>query len=224
MEISSPELPGIRLLPGALYTVFTKTDLRGFKPMRRLTASLTAAFVLFVASAIAAQQNDSPTANPAHQSEPVTIKPAQVGDTPNVSSDTSGKHFFAGQPSESDLAEFAKRGVKTIVNLRTEPEMAQLGFDEKAAVESAGMKYVNLPMGRDLPSNEDLAKMFDALDAAQGAPVLLHCASSNRVGAVWALYRIDRAGLTADQAEAEGRAAGMKSDAFVEVVRARAQK
>jgi protein tyrosine phosphatase (PTP) superfamily phosphohydrolase (DUF442 family) len=79
-------------------------------------------------------------------------------------------------------------------------------------------------MGRDIPSNEDLAAMFNALDAANDGPVLLHCASSNRVGAVWALYRIDRAGLTADQAEAEGRAAGMKADNFVQAVRDRAGK
>jgi len=66
--------------------------------------------------------------------------------------------------------------------------------------------------------------MFDALDAAKDAPLLLHCASSNRVGTVWALYRIKNEGLNADEAEATGRAAGMKADPFVQAVRDRAAK
>lgn len=152
------------------------------------------------------------------------IAPIKVGSTSTVSARAEGDVYFAAQPVQADLDTFARIGVKTVINLRTELEMAQIGFDEEAAVEAAGMKYVNLPMGRDIPTNEDLAAMFNALDTAKDGPVLLHCASSNRVGAVWALYRIDRAGLTADQAEAEGRAAGMKADGFVQAVRDRAKK
>ena len=73
-------------------------------------------------------------------------------------------------------------------------------------------------MGRELPSDEDLQSIFQVIDTAEDAPVLVHCASSNRVGTVWSLYRADRGGLSADEAIAEGRAAGMTSDAFAEGV------
>jgi uncharacterized protein (TIGR01244 family) len=150
------------------------------------------------------------------------IAPITVGETRNVSAHESGNFYFAGQPTEADLKTFAHLGVKTIVNIRSEAEMSQLDFDERQVAEAAGMNYVNLPMGREIPSDDELAQMFDALDTAKDAPVLMHCASSNRVGTVWALYRANRAGLNADQAEAEGRAAGMRADSFVRAVRERA--
>ena len=49
--------------------------------------------------------------------------------------------------------------------------------------------------------------------------MLLHCASSNRVGAVWAAYRNGK-GADIEAAIAEGKAAGMRAPAFEEAVRA----
>ncbi len=152
------------------------------------------------------------------------IAPVTIGATPKVTAHADGNLYFAAQPAAADFDTFSRLGVKTVINLRGESEMAQLGFDEKQTIEAAGMNYLNFPMGRDIPADTDLAAMFNALDAAKDGPILLHCASSNRVGALWALYRIDRAGLNADQAEAEGRAAGMTADSFVKAVRDRAAK
>jgi uncharacterized protein (TIGR01244 family) len=147
------------------------------------------------------------------------IAKLRVGATPNAAVHRNGRVYFGGQPSEADLALFAKTGVKTVINLRTASELANLGFDESTAAQSAGMTYLNLPMGRDIPAEAELEAMFTALDGAKQAPVLLHCASSNRAGAVWALYRAHRDGIAAEQAIAEGRAAGMSSEALAEAVR-----
>ncbi len=147
-----------------------------------------------------------------------------VGDTPNAAAHKNNRIYFGAQPAESDFAIYAKLGVKTVINLRAPSEMASLGFDEQKAVEAAGLTYVNLPMGHEIPPDADLQKMFNALDGHKDAPLLLHCASSNRVGTLWALYRMNRDGIGADQAEAEGRAAGMKAEAFVKAVRERATK
>jgi protein tyrosine phosphatase (PTP) superfamily phosphohydrolase (DUF442 family) len=56
------------------------------------------------------------------------------------------------------------------------------------------------------------------LDDPAAGPVLLHCASANRVGAIWALMQV-RKGKSLDEAEAEGRALGLESPALVEAMR-----
>ena len=42
-------------------------------------------------------------------------------------------------------------------------------------------------------------------------PILLHCASANRVGAVWLPYRVLDGGLSWDHALAEAKTVGLKS-------------
>lgn len=143
----------------------------------------------------------------------------RVGDATSTAVTGDNRVYFASQPSEADLAMFGHLGVKTVINLRAPSEMAALPFDEAKTIEAAGMTYLNVPMGREIPAQDELNKIFDALDTAKDAPVLLHCASSNRVGAVWALYRAKRAGVDLEKAIAEGTAAGMKPDAFADAVR-----
>lgn len=129
------------------------------------------------------------------------------------------KVYFAGQPGEDALKRFGEFGVKTVVNLRTDQEMSSLGFDEKAAVENAGMNYVHVPMGFELPDASGLQKVMDALAGAADAPVLLHCGSASRSGALWALFAGTQDGLSADDAVAEGREAGMNARALETAVR-----
>ncbi len=57
----------------------------------------------------------------------------------------------------------------------------------------------------------------EGLSDPERGPVLLHCGSSDRVGAVWAAIRV-RAGQTLEEAEAAGRAAGLRSPANWEAV------
>lgn len=141
----------------------------------------------------------------------------KVGDTANVTSAANGKFYFAGQPTEADLATFARMGVKTVINLRSAEELVALNFNEQNSVEAAGMKYMHVPMGRTMLGDEDLSTVFDALD---GGNVLLHCASSNRVGGVWGMYQLKRGGLSADDAVEAGKAAGTKSEVFIDAIQA----
>lgn len=157
----------------------------------------------------------------AEAGEEAAIHPVQMSGTPNVSTFDRGKVYFAAQPTEQDLKTFAAMGVKTIVNLRRPEEMAGLDFNEAEKAAELGMTYINVPMGRELPPDAALETVFDAIDAADDAPVLVHCASSNRVGTLWSLYRAERGGLSPDEAIEEGLAAGMRSEAFVEEVKQR---
>lgn len=146
------------------------------------------------------------------------IVPVEVGKTPNLTH-REDSVYFGGQPTAEDFPRFAERGVKTVINLRTEPEVEALDFDERSAVESAGMRYVHVPIGREAPSEQTVSLLMDLLADEENRPVLLHCGSSNRVGYVWALYQGERGGKSVDEAVAEGKAAGLRSSTLEERVR-----
>ncbi len=93
----------------------------------------------------------------------------------------------AGQPDRAAFEVFANSGYTTVIDLRGEQE--NRGLDEPAVVKSLGMKYVLLPItGPEAISFENAAKLDQLIKGAEG-PVLVHCGSSNRVGALLALRK-----------------------------------
>ena len=149
------------------------------------------------------------------------VEPTTLGAAANVTQ-VAGKVIFAGQPDEAAVKEAAARGSKVVINLRTDEEMAQVKFDEPKLAAEAGMRYVSVPMRQTAPPAEEQAKIFKLLDEAQkadGAPVFLHCGTSNRVGFVWGLYQVSRNHLSGDDAVAQAKAAGMKNPAFEKALR-----
>ena len=123
-----------------------------------------------------------------------------------------------GQPSEDDLAALADKGFVAVIDLRGKDE--DRGFDEAAAAAANGLEYTPLPIvGRDAINAENALKLGELLDAYDG-PVLVHCGSSNRVGALVALLEAER-GATSDAALEAGRAAGLTNEGLENVVRER---
>ena len=102
------------------------------------------------------------------------------------------------------VQELAAHGFKTIIDLRTEAEGT---LEEKLAVEAAGMRYINIPVTGAGINKTQLAAFTKAMEATQ-TPVLVHCASGNRAGALWATYRMSK-GVSPAIALEEGRTAGM---------------
>ncbi|MGD8324712.1 MAG: sulfur transferase domain-containing protein, partial [Gammaproteobacteria bacterium] len=91
----------------------------------------------------------------------------------------------SGQPDADSINELAGAGYVAVIDLRGIDE--DRGFDERAVVESAGMSYISLPVsGAADVTYENAALLDDILGNVRG-PVLLHCASSNRVGALLSL-------------------------------------
>lgn len=112
----------------------------------------------------------------------------------------------AGQPDREALEVFADVGYATIIDLRGAGE--DRGFEEAAVVEELGMHYVSLPIeGRDGISFDN-ARKLDALLQEYPGPVLVHCASGNRVGALLAL-RASLDGADDETALALGRKGGL---------------
>jgi len=113
----------------------------------------------------------------------------------------------AGQPDAAALEVFAKNGYAAVIDLRTVGE--DRGLDEQAVVEGLGMQYVAMPIGYEGITFEN-AGTLDKLLAEYDEPVLLHCGSSNRVGALLAL-RAARNGASDVEALEIGRRAGLSS-------------
>ncbi|MEM1174652.1 MAG: sulfur transferase domain-containing protein [Pseudomonadota bacterium] len=93
----------------------------------------------------------------------------------------------AGQPDEAALQVFADSGYTTVIDLRGASE--NRGLDEQAAVEALGMNYVPLPIDSGDKVNFDSAAELTRLINEADGPVLLHCGSGNRVGALLALAK-----------------------------------
>lgn len=113
----------------------------------------------------------------------------------------------AGQPDRAALDVFAKSGYATIIDMRGPDE--DRGIDNfESVVESLGMHYVAFPIVDEEDISFEKAGKLDALIKASDGPVLLHCKSGNRVGAMLAL-RQSLAGADEETAIRYGRDAGM---------------
>ncbi|EGD07444.1 fused DSP-PTPase phosphatase/NAD kinase-like protein [Xanthomonas vesicatoria] len=123
-----------------------------------------------------------------------------AGSTGNLSS--------SGQPTQADLRAAAAKGVTTVIDLRG-PEEPR-GYDEIAATEALGLRYVRLPVRNADALTPEAARVLQrALDQQQHGAVLLHCATGNRAGALLALLAA-REGASTEQALQVGRDAGMR--------------
>ena len=126
-----------------------------------------------------------------------------------------------GQPGLEALPRIKELGFRTVINLRTEGERGYLA-EEEAALKAAGVRYVHVPLTAATLSSADVAAVRAVLEDPAAAPVLIHCTSGNRVGAMWGAVTASQ-GKTLEEAEAEGRRAGMHGDAMTEALRRVAQ-
>lgn len=108
--------------------------------------------------------------------------------------------FRSFQPSPAHLERWAKRGVRTVVNVRGDKPSAAL-FLEEEACEKLGLKLVNFRLfSREAPSTEALQGLR-ALFKRIEYPALFHCKSgADRVGLAAAMYLFMRGGAPLDVA------------------------
>lgn len=95
--------------------------------------------------------------------------------------------FYRGaQPGKNDYKDLAALGIKTIIDLREDPESY-----ERPLVESLGMKYVNIPMlGKQYPTVEATAAFLKTVNDPETGKFFVHCAGGrHRTGAMGAVYR-----------------------------------
>lgn len=125
-----------------------------------------------------------------------------------------------GQPTKEDLRRLREAGYTTVINLRRagettkkdDPaEAAHYNFDEAGLSASLGLNYYHMPISSKDGLTAENAKLLDDLLTAAPGPVLLHCGSGNRAGALMALRAFHVQGMAAEDALAVGKAAGLTS-------------
>lgn len=132
-----------------------------------------------------------------------------LADLPNVSFPAS-ERVASGRLHNSDITALKRAGITQVIDLSVDSETPD--FDEAAAMRAAGITYHNLPIGGTDDLTREAVTQFDQwLGAAGDQPTLVHCASSNRVGAMIALRAAMINGMPTDAALAEGRRWGLKS-------------
>ncbi|MDH4124277.1 MAG: sulfur transferase domain-containing protein [Gammaproteobacteria bacterium] len=112
----------------------------------------------------------------------------------------------AGQPNQRQLELVAQAGFQAVIDLRGENE--DRGLDEAAILEELGLDYVVLPLSSPDAINMDNARLLDDILSDYNGPVLVHCGSGNRVGALLAL-RASLRGADDAAALAFGKSAGL---------------
>ena len=109
------------------------------------------------------------------------------------------------------IAELAREGFKTIVNLRTEAEKEPSPVEEGEMVRSAGMRYVHIPVNTDALTI-GLGNRFHQEVSAVPGPVYVHCAAGKRAGTFAVLHAGLSDGWTTEQTLAKAAELGFTAD------------
>jgi protein tyrosine phosphatase (PTP) superfamily phosphohydrolase (DUF442 family) len=116
-----------------------------------------------------------------------------------------------GQPKEEHLQRLAEAGYRTVVDLRTlgeSPHPDEWGM----IVRSAGLEYVNIPVGHEDIDDETFDRFRELMRDCGRRPVLVHCSSANRVGALLIPYLILDEGMTPEKVSAIAAEVGLRSN------------
>ncbi len=129
-----------------------------------------------------------------------------------------GNIYLAGQPKPDDLALLKSEGVKTVITLRRRQEV---DWDEAAAVEKHGMKFIEVPFGGpEELKPEVFDKILKVLRDKKRGPTVVHCGAANRVGGIWYAYRVLDGNLTPEAALEEAKTVGLRTPGYLDQAKA----
>jgi uncharacterized protein (TIGR01244 family) len=115
----------------------------------------------------------------------------------------------AGATPVQALPELKKNGFASVINFRTAQEDGANIEEAKATAQKVGLKYIHLPY--QTPTAEIAEAFLKAVADPGNQPVYIHCASANRVGAMWFIKRVKLDGWDADRAMKEAEAIGLRA-------------
>lgn len=104
-----------------------------------------------------------------------------------------------------------KSGFASVINLRQADEPGVDLPGARTAAEAAGLRYVHVPVHRSTPDAASVKAFLDAVTNPANQPMYIHCASANRVGAMWLIKRAVVDGWEIPRATAEAEAIGLTS-------------
>lgn len=116
-----------------------------------------------------------------------------------------------GATEPSAMGALRGEGFKSVINLRLANEEGADIEAGRAAAEKAGLTYIHLPFDSSNPDPKVVDRFLAAVSEEANQPVYIHCASANRVGAVWMIKRALKDGWEIDKARQEAEAIGLSN-------------
>lgn len=117
--------------------------------------------------------------------------------------------LVGGQPSEEGYEALASAGYLTVIDVRVGDEEGAAENQQRA--QAAGLHYTHLPIAGAADLTRANVERFAQAIAACQRPLVVHCKSGNRIGALFALKAFWLDDLSAAASLEEGRAAGLTS-------------
>ena len=163
-----------------------------------------AASVVISTSVIAAEQQ------PKDRARLDQIEQSLKSDVPRVLC-LDDNFATGGQPSEQAFAKVAASGFHSVLSLRAAGEGIDL-TKERALVEKTGLRYFNIPVVSTAPRAEQADEFIRLVKEKSNHPMLINCASANRVGAFMMIYRVVEQGWSEEKALDEALKIGLRGD------------
>lgn len=114
------------------------------------------------------------------------------------------------QVTPEELQQAAQEGFKSVLNLRSPDEEGVLPNEQKY-VESSGLEYVNIPLSPNKLSDEKADEILETIEQLK-KPLLLHCKSGMRSGAMALMYMAIQEDMSAQEAIQQGKQMGFDCD------------
>ena len=122
------------------------------------------------------------------------------------------------QPTDQAYAKAAATGFRSVLSLRAGNEGIDL-FRERSVVERSKMKYFNIPVVSSAPRPEQVDEFIRLVKEPSNHPMLINCASANRVGAFMLVYRVLEQSWSEDKALEEATKIGLSSEGLKKFAR-----
>lgn len=132
-------------------------------------------------------------AGPSREAPPAALASVHIDNFGKVDD-----HYYRGaQPKPDDIRALSGLGVKLIIDLAKEGDMA-----EDAEVRAAGLRFVRIPMTtHDAPTPAVIAQFLSLVSDPANEPVYVHCIGGrHRTGVMTAIYRMTVDGWNAAKA------------------------
>ena len=122
-----------------------------------------------------------------------------------------GSFATGGQPTDQAYAKAAASGFRSVLSLRTAGEGVDL-MRERSLVEKNNLRYFNIPVVSSAPRPAQADEFIRLVKEKSNHPMLINCASANRVGAFMMIYRVIDQGWAEDKALQEAIKIGLRGD------------
>jgi uncharacterized protein (TIGR01244 family) len=114
-----------------------------------------------------------------------------------------------GAAEVAALDALKKDGFKTVINLRVASEPGANVEENQAKAKELGLNYVHIPFSGGSPDPKVIDAFLATIADKANQPVFVHCASANRVGAVWLAKRVLQDNYSIEKATQEAKAIGL---------------